>query len=218
MLKICGAERWGEHWAQKSSSNTSTKGLRFCCHYRYPCTLHDSVAEKCRHSTNSLSNEVQGLGQEDVFCTLDVLMQNRTVSCECSIAKGWLLKLDELYKCVWNPHRKSQVASSLWRALYINFPWPTETATLRENAEEVETEGRILRRWRPTEGELNSQNWIFTVCVMNSHRLIKMNPNQNLVSTVPSVLEEECCRSVLFLSLLCPILQWIRFIATAISN
>lgn len=58
------------------------------------------MAEKCRHSTNSLSNEVQGLGQEDVFCTLDVLMQNRTVSCECSIAKGWLLKLDELYKCV----------------------------------------------------------------------------------------------------------------------
>lgn len=31
---------------------------------------------------------------------------------------------------------------------------------LRENAEEVETEGRILRRWRPREGELNFQNCI----------------------------------------------------------
>lgn len=63
-------------------------------------TLHDSLAEKCRHSTDSLSAEVQGLGQEEVFYTLDVLMQARTVSRERSIAKGQLLKLDELYKCV----------------------------------------------------------------------------------------------------------------------
>lgn len=43
---------------------------------------------------------MQGLGQEEVFYALVVLMQARTVSCECSTAKGQLLKLDELYKCV----------------------------------------------------------------------------------------------------------------------
>lgn len=30
---------------------------------------------------------------------------------------------------------------------------------LSEDAKEVETEGRVLRRWRPREGELNSQGW-----------------------------------------------------------
>lgn len=64
------------------------------------CTLHDSLAKKCRYSTDRFSAEIQGLGQEEVFYTLDVLMQARTVSCEHSIAKGQLLKLDELYKCV----------------------------------------------------------------------------------------------------------------------
>lgn len=57
------------------------------------CTLHDSLVEKCRHSTDSLSAELQGLGQEEVFYTLDVLMQARTVNCEISIAKGQLLEL-----------------------------------------------------------------------------------------------------------------------------
>lgn len=72
-----------------------------------------------------------------------------------ALGAWWALQM-----CVRNPHRKSQVASSLWRALYVNFPWPTETAMLRDNAEEAEIEGRILRRWRPREGKLTSQNCI----------------------------------------------------------
>lgn len=87
------------------------------------CTLHDSLAEKCRHSTDSLSAEAQGLEEKEVFYTLDALMQARTVSRERGIAKGQLLKLDELYKCVCEIlSRKSYVASSLWPASYINFP------------------------------------------------------------------------------------------------
>jgi len=64
------------------------------------CTLHDSLTEKRRHSTESLSAKVPSLGQGEVFYMLDVLMQARTASRECSKAKGQLLKLDELYKCV----------------------------------------------------------------------------------------------------------------------
>lgn len=43
---------------------------------------------------------MQVLGEEEVFYTLDVLMQARTASREHSIAKGQLVKLDELHKCV----------------------------------------------------------------------------------------------------------------------
>lgn len=56
-------------------------------------TLHDSLVEKCRHNTDSIFAELHGLGQEEVFYTLDVLMQARTVNCEISIARGQVLKL-----------------------------------------------------------------------------------------------------------------------------